>query len=75
MLTKDRLIGLRLVSNPTSPYRQLHFSRRRPSGSRQLIRPDVAAHSEDLRALDKAIARETPGLPSYTCRLYGASAT
>jgi hypothetical protein len=75
MLMNDGLIGLHLVSNPTSPYRQLHFSRRRPSGRRQLIRPDVEAHSENLLARDNAIARETPGLPSYACRLYGASAT
>ena len=75
MLTKDRLIGLRLASNLTSPYRQLHFSRRRLSGSRQLIRADVEAHSENLHALDNAIARETPGLPSYASGLYAASAT
>ncbi len=71
MLTKDRVIGIRLIPDTYHPHGSC-ISRR---SANWMVRPSSPAACERLALLETASEKANKLPPSYACRLYTASAT
>jgi hypothetical protein len=75
MPTRDRMIRIRLITDPTSPHVQFRSNRRLSAVTRRPRRMDARAYSESQGPLGNLADCDLNAVPSYAGRLYAAVAT
>ena len=75
MPTRDRMIRIRLITDPASPHGHFRSSQSRSGVRRQARRMDARSYSESHGPLGNVADCDLNAVPSYAGRLYAAVAT